>query len=476
MLYGQFPFYDNVPQELFNKIKAADYTIPDDGRVSEDTRNLIRRLLVTDPAKRLTASQVKQNVENIIIMWRNISPPSHNLQVVPQMPKKQAEPRKPSDFVPDNLMLNIPLQREFISEKSRKVSKAHRSGASGQIPVHKLGEDARPLTAEEYRMYSNVISQMRGVRSKHTRQAVSQNQVLVRSDRLHVYQPEVARPANLSDPSAINSLPATVPDHTEVLDLSQGSRRGGEGSSSRNSHPPYLGQGLPAPTHSRPIVGNRSSTNSALSLVGALRRLGTRVNLVPITESNSSLRTSGGSTSRSGHASSSHGSGGHGSSSRSSRRSHRHHHNRHHHSSATAAASSSNSQFIDLRHQSRGGSAANIAAAAEQVASMLNSAAGLNHHQSRVGVVPPPTPVPPPGGANMVVGQATPILELPEVGGVAMGLGEATRLLGISLQPMAHAQAQARVSDNGDSHDRVVDQGRDASINNAGDGQGLDEN
>ena len=28
MLYGQFPFYDSVPQELFRKIKAADFTIP----------------------------------------------------------------------------------------------------------------------------------------------------------------------------------------------------------------------------------------------------------------------------------------------------------------------------------------------------------------------------------------------------------------------------------------------------------------
>jgi len=28
MLYGQFPFYDSVPQELFRKIKAADFKIP----------------------------------------------------------------------------------------------------------------------------------------------------------------------------------------------------------------------------------------------------------------------------------------------------------------------------------------------------------------------------------------------------------------------------------------------------------------
>lgn len=29
MLYGQFPFYDSIPQELFRKIKAAEYLIPE---------------------------------------------------------------------------------------------------------------------------------------------------------------------------------------------------------------------------------------------------------------------------------------------------------------------------------------------------------------------------------------------------------------------------------------------------------------
>lgn len=28
MLYGQFPFYDSVPHELFRKIKSAEFIIP----------------------------------------------------------------------------------------------------------------------------------------------------------------------------------------------------------------------------------------------------------------------------------------------------------------------------------------------------------------------------------------------------------------------------------------------------------------
>ena len=41
------------------------------------------------------------------------------------------------------------------------ISKPRRAGKSGAIPVHKLDEDARPLSAEEYRMYSQVGHSMR---------------------------------------------------------------------------------------------------------------------------------------------------------------------------------------------------------------------------------------------------------------------------------------------------------------------------
>jgi len=279
MLYGQFPFYDNVPQELFNKIKAADFTVPDDGRVSEDARNLIRRLLVTDPDSRLTSTQVRVKVEGIILMWRNISPAPDDFQIVPEMesPEKESSRKKKTEFSQDSLLLNLGSQGgEFLSEPAAEVSKPRRDGKNGVIPVHKLGEDARPLSAEEYRMYSQAITQMRGGRVRSNRQTAANDQVLVRSDRLPGFQRQLNRP-NLAAPTTTASLPATVPDQAEVLDLSQGPRR--EEAPVRSTVPPYIGQGMPAPSQTRPGVVR---TSSALSLVGALRRLGTRVNLVPV--------------------------------------------------------------------------------------------------------------------------------------------------------------------------------------------------
>ena len=76
---------------FFTEIKIADYTLPDDGRVSEDTKSLIRKLLITNPKERMTASQVKDALESIIAMWRSISAPTSHLQMVPEFSEEEAK-------------------------------------------------------------------------------------------------------------------------------------------------------------------------------------------------------------------------------------------------------------------------------------------------------------------------------------------------------------------------------------------------
>ncbi|XP_069159281.1 uncharacterized protein [Procambarus clarkii] len=84
MLYGHFPFYDASPQELFRKIKAAQYTLPKgDKPVKESTKDVIRGLLVLDPLQRFTCKQVLSRLGAIIS-----SPVTKNpqlFQVVPEM-------------------------------------------------------------------------------------------------------------------------------------------------------------------------------------------------------------------------------------------------------------------------------------------------------------------------------------------------------------------------------------------------------
>ncbi|NXH19859.1 STK40 kinase, partial [Bucco capensis] len=154
MLYGQFPFYDSIPQELFRKIKAAEYTIPEDGRVSENTVCLIRKLLVLDPQQRLTAAEVLDSLSSIIASWQSMSSLSGPLQVVPDIDDQVANPENPqevkvteecSQYEFENYMrqqLLLAEEKNTLHEAKSFLHKRH----FGNIPaVRRLGHDAQPM-------------------------------------------------------------------------------------------------------------------------------------------------------------------------------------------------------------------------------------------------------------------------------------------------------------------------------------------
>merc|ERR1719219_1889780 len=208
MLYGQFPFYDSAPQELFNKIKSAEFTIPEDGRVSEDTKTLIRKLLITNSKERLTAEQVLGVVERIIVMFRNISCPGEgSLQVVPEWSRETLQDRRITEereMSHETVLRNLHGRESLVAGLGRKTVSGRARGSS--LPVTRLGEDARQLRAEEYRLYSSLITEMRQTDRRHSRQVTVTNltpAVLVRPDRL---RPSTQPPLPLPRPSTI-SLP-----------------------------------------------------------------------------------------------------------------------------------------------------------------------------------------------------------------------------------------------------------------------------
>ncbi|XP_068237900.1 uncharacterized protein [Palaemon carinicauda] len=90
MLYGHFPFYDALPQELFRKIKAAQYVLPKgDKRVTEGTKDLIRGLLVLDPLERFNCSQVLGKLTALITpLCIDVSCDD---QIVPELEEKNNE-------------------------------------------------------------------------------------------------------------------------------------------------------------------------------------------------------------------------------------------------------------------------------------------------------------------------------------------------------------------------------------------------
>lgn len=95
MVFGKFPFLDTTPSALFKKIRQADYTIPLDSRTcSPQTVQLIRFMLVLNPTERLTASEIRSDIERAISSLKG--PRIEIDQIVPEL-----EEFDQPDTVPD---------------------------------------------------------------------------------------------------------------------------------------------------------------------------------------------------------------------------------------------------------------------------------------------------------------------------------------------------------------------------------------
>ncbi|KAM8975670.1 serine/threonine-protein kinase 40 [Pelodytes ibericus] len=154
MLYGQFPFYDSVPQELFRKIKAAEYSIPEDGRVSENTVCLIRKLLVLDPQHRLTASEVLESLGGIISSWQSMASLSGPLQVVPDIDHvtslENSQEAKVTEESSQYEFENYMRQQLLLAEEKNTIHEAKNFPQKrhfGNFPsIRRLGYDAQPMS------------------------------------------------------------------------------------------------------------------------------------------------------------------------------------------------------------------------------------------------------------------------------------------------------------------------------------------
>ncbi|RWS02349.1 serine/threonine-protein kinase 40-like protein [Dinothrombium tinctorium] len=229
MLYGQFPFYDSVPQELFRKIKSAEYSIPKEVRVSEHTQNLIKKLLVLNPKQRFTAEQVVDYLQTCLSLWLFTTNKNADLQVVPDNDNQTEEESviathsESKDFqncddsngsyisdplsLKDNKLTNDSASREGRKPSFRKVDKLNaayishsiapygrvsinargiptvvrrnrsdgrieRLALQGNLPLRRIEEDGRSLTAYEIMQIQQMILRQRQLQ-QHRRAVVS---------------------------------------------------------------------------------------------------------------------------------------------------------------------------------------------------------------------------------------------------------------------------------------------------------------
>ncbi|KAJ7394886.1 Serine/threonine-protein kinase 40 [Desmophyllum pertusum] len=160
MLYGQFPFYDSIPHELFRKIKTAEFVLPNDGRVSDNTKSLIGLLLMLDPQKRLTASGVLDFLRNTMTAWYLSNTISEPPQVVPDVDEDSSGDTKgefesSSKLRLPELELRLTKFRENVNNKEPRVTLTRESLT--QPPIRRISEDARPLTAAEILAHRHLL-------------------------------------------------------------------------------------------------------------------------------------------------------------------------------------------------------------------------------------------------------------------------------------------------------------------------------
>lgn len=58
LYFGKTPFFDPHEMSVYSKIISVNYKIPEGRDISEEALDLIKRLLVRDPEKRLGGSNV----------------------------------------------------------------------------------------------------------------------------------------------------------------------------------------------------------------------------------------------------------------------------------------------------------------------------------------------------------------------------------------------------------------------------------
>lgn len=161
MVYGQFPFYDNAPQELFRKIKAVEYTIPEDPQVSPSTVALIQGLLTLDPRARLNSEQVLDSLRAMVNQWCNQTSHVSQLQVVPDVADEDKEEKhepasQKSEFekkvehaqMQDDDSQPFPLQLPGFCFRQPKMPP----------PILRLSQDAQPLTAAELALHQHLLN------------------------------------------------------------------------------------------------------------------------------------------------------------------------------------------------------------------------------------------------------------------------------------------------------------------------------
>ncbi|KAI8144169.1 kinase-like domain-containing protein [Fennellomyces sp. T-0311] len=108
LLTGHLPFDDDNIRQLLKKVKSGKYSMPE--TISRNAQDLIRRILVVDPAKRLTMEQIMAHP-----WFRETKPHNKNSLPTPPSPSEIGRPISDPSEIDDRILETI----KFLWSESR---------------------------------------------------------------------------------------------------------------------------------------------------------------------------------------------------------------------------------------------------------------------------------------------------------------------------------------------------------------------
>ncbi|KAJ8910032.1 hypothetical protein NQ315_003462 [Exocentrus adspersus] len=151
-VYGRVPFYDHNIIGLYSKIRAQSVEFPDQPKIAEDLKDLVRRMLVKDPSERITLPEIKEHP------WvtKNGACPlpteEENCQLVEVTEEDVAKvitsiPKLDTLILIKHMLKKHSFQNPFLHRRDTTVGQTEARAASVSVPRQHLSRSGRSNSA-----------------------------------------------------------------------------------------------------------------------------------------------------------------------------------------------------------------------------------------------------------------------------------------------------------------------------------------
>ncbi|KAJ8971251.1 hypothetical protein NQ314_000792 [Rhamnusium bicolor] len=151
-VYGQVPFFDSNIVGLYSKIRHQSVEFPEKPKVSEDLKDLIRKMLVKDPNKRITLPEIKEHAW--VTKFGNHPLPSeeencHLVEVTEEDVAKviTSIPKLDTLILIKHMLKKHSFQNPFLHRRDTTVGQPEVRAASVSVPRQHIGRSGRSNSA-----------------------------------------------------------------------------------------------------------------------------------------------------------------------------------------------------------------------------------------------------------------------------------------------------------------------------------------